>query len=116
MSTINHPSEFDDALMEPEPLLVDFFSTGCGPCAVVEPMLSALAELGRVRVLKVDVGRHPALAVRYGIQSVPTLIGFRAGEIVSRHVGLPSQHRLEGMVDALTQSTDCCSPLRSNPV
>jgi thioredoxin 1 len=76
--------------------VIDFSAPWCGPCRMLEPMLGELAaELeGSVDFWKVDVDRSPQLAVRYGVQAVPTLLVLRAGRVVDRLVGLPPKQAL----------------------
>jgi thioredoxin 1 len=85
-----------DALLHPERLtVVDFSATWCGPCRMLEPILGELAaELDGVDFLKVDVDRAQELAIRYGVQAVPTLIVLRGGEVVDRLMGLRSKREL----------------------
>lgn len=80
---------FDDIIKGDKPVLVDFFATWCGPCKVLSPTVEALGKelAGQVRVLKIDVDKNEALATQLRIQSVPTLIIFKKGEIVWRSSG-----------------------------
>lgn len=82
-------SEFD-ALLRPERLtVVDFSATWCGPCRMLEPILGELAaEMPAVDFFKVDADRSQQLAIRYGVQAVPTLLLLRSGRVVDRLVGL----------------------------
>lgn len=69
--------------------LVDFFATWCGPCKMMHPVLDQLKEeLGEsIRIIKLDVDKNEALSAQYRIQSVPTLLLFRNGEILWRQSG-----------------------------
>lgn len=81
---------FNDAISEDRLVLVDFFATWCQPCKMMHPVLEQVkAVLGdKVRILKVDVDKHGQTAAQYGIQSVPTLMLFRNGQILWRQSGV----------------------------
>ena len=81
---------FNDIINGDKPVLVDFFATWCGPCKVMSPTVEALGKevAGQARVLKIDVDKNEAVANLYRIQSVPTLIIFKKGEIVWRTSGV----------------------------
>ncbi|RHU29054.1 MULTISPECIES: thioredoxin [Parabacteroides] len=81
---------FKDIINGDKPVLVDFFATWCGPCKVMSPTVEALGKevAGQARVLKIDVDKNEAVANLYRIQSVPTLIIFKKGEIVWRTSGV----------------------------
>ena len=91
METVFTSANFDaDVLGSEIPVVVDFFATWCGPCKVLSPTVEALGKelAGQVRVLKIDVDKNEALATQLRIQSVPTLIIFKKGEIVWRSSGV----------------------------
>ena len=77
-------------------LVVDFTGSYCAPCKQLAPILATLAEeFGtRVQLMVVDIEEHPALAQRYGVRSVPTLIGFHEGKVRSQQVGFSSPRRV----------------------
>lgn len=81
--------KFKDIIQSEALTLVDFFATWCGPCKTMHPVLEQLkAELGdHIRILKLDVDKNEALASQYRIQSVPTLMIFRKGEVIWRQSG-----------------------------
>lgn len=80
--------------------LVDFWATWCGPCRMQAPILEKLdAEIGStVKVCKVDVDSEPALAQRFGVMSIPTLIAIRDGKIIDTRVGVQSFEQLMQML------------------
>jgi thioredoxin 1 len=82
-------------------VLVDFWAPWCGPCKMQTPILEKVAaEIGDKAVIaKVNVDEHPALAAKYGIRSIPTLILLKNGENKQQFVGLQQQAAL---VSAIT--------------
>jgi len=90
-----HPIIVTDATFEAEvlraaePVLIDFWAPWCGPCRMVAPVVEKLAgELaGRLRVVKVNTDENPGLSRRFDIQSIPTMMIFRGGQLVTRWVG-----------------------------
>jgi len=81
---------FDETLATTdELLLVDFWAPWCGPCRALSPVLEALErdEAGRLRVAKVNVDEEPALAGRYEIRSIPTILFVKEGRVVDTVIG-----------------------------
>jgi len=95
-------ADFDRVVLESSgPVLVDFYADWCGPCRALAPVVEELArERPQVRVVKVNVDHSPALARRYGISSIPTVMVFRDGRPAARHVGLADRQRLETLLAA----------------
>ena len=90
-------NNFDEIIKSATPTLGDFFSTWCGPCRMQAPILEQVKEkIGDDgTIIKVDIDRNEELAVRYRVQSVPTLIMFKNGEPVWRAVGVQQASVLE---------------------
>ena len=94
MAIIHVDTEHFDAevLQANEPVLVDFWATWCGPCQMLAPVLEEIAR--EHRVAKVDVDENPELAAAFGIESIPTVMAFRDGQLVGKSIGLVDKDRL----------------------
>ena len=96
---ITNAAEFDAAIKEGK-VLVDFFATWCGPCKMLSPVLEELAEKNPdLLVLKIDVDEVGALAARFGIQAIPTLILFKDGTQVDKRMGYQNMNQLLGFIN-----------------
>jgi len=84
------------------PVLVDFWAEWCAPCRMLSPTIDQIAEDydGKVTVGKINIDEEPELAQRFGVMSIPTLILFKDGSIVSRSVGVVGKDKIAAMLDA----------------
>ena len=100
MARIIKSDEFDSIIKGDKPVMVDFYADWCGPCRMVAPTIEALsAERSDAVVVKVNVDNSPELAVRFGVSSIPTILVFRDGKLLSRAVGVRSKDELSEMLD-----------------
>lgn len=104
---INEPIHVSDEAFEKTvlqsqlPVIVDFWAPWCGPCKMLSPILDDIASdyAGKLLVAKVNIDEYAETANAYQVQSIPTLLFVRNGEVVNRHVGSMSASALEEMVD-----------------
>jgi thioredoxin 1 len=88
-------ASFSDLINGEKPTFVDFSAEWCGPCKMMAPILAELkSEVGdMIRIIKIDVDKNPQVASAYQVQSVPTLMLFRGGNVVWRQSGVvPTEH------------------------
>lgn len=91
----------NEALNSEIPVLVDFYADWCGPCKMLAPAVERISEryAGRVKVCKVNVDEAYPVAASFGIQSIPTVILFKDGEMLDKSIGLVSEDELAEMLD-----------------
>ena len=86
----------DEVLSARGPVLVDFWATWCGPCKAIAPVLEEVAgeQAGRLKIVKLDVDQNGQTAMRFGVQSIPTLILFKDGQPVEWLIGAMPKREL----------------------
>ena len=85
--------QFNDVIMQSKPTVVDFYATWCGPCSRQMPIIDDFAsKMGdKVNVIKIDVDKERELAATYHVQSIPTIIIFKDGEVMWRASGVQTR-------------------------
>ena len=104
-TTLHLTEETFDAEMgkHQELLMVDFWAEWCAPCRAIAPALDELAResAGKVSLAKVNIDEHPALAARYGIRSIPTILFLKEGKVVDQVIGAVPKSQLKKKLDSL---------------
>ena len=106
-------ANFDrEVLQSNQPVVVDFWAEWCGPCKMLAPTLDEIAHdlHGRAVVAKVNVDEQPALAARFNIQSIPTLLYFSGGELRDQTVGVVNKKTIATKLAALRAPTAATQP------
>ena len=95
-------ANFDEVIAGDKPVLVDFWAEWCGPCKMIAPAITELAEDydGKAVVAKMDVDSNMNVPSKFGIRSIPTLLVFKNGEVVDKKIGAVPKSTLAAALDA----------------
>lgn len=95
-------SKFSELINQDTPVLVDFHAEWCGPCKMMSPILKDVKETlkDRVSIIKIDVDKNQAIAAKYQVRGVPTMLLFLNGKQVWRQSGVLQKHELINVITA----------------
>lgn len=102
MALIHYENENYDELIKEGIVVVDFFATWCGPCKMLGPIIENLGNsMENVKFIKIDVDKNEDLARRYGVMSIPTIIFFKEGKEVEKHIGFITENGIKEIISRL---------------
>ena len=97
---------FDSIVINSDkPVLVDFWAEWCGPCKMLTPTIEAIAEeyKDKSSIVKINVDDAPAIATKYGIRSIPSILLFSNGDVMEQRVGAVSKEELTSLLDKIIE-------------
>ncbi len=101
LPTVNDSTFESEVIKSNVPVLVDFSATWCGPCKALAPVLEGLAKdyTGKVKIVTLDIDEARNSAIRFNVMSVPTMILFKGGQIVTAVTGARPRGEIAGLLD-----------------
>lgn len=97
-------SNFDEIVVKStKPVMVDFWAEWCGPCRMIAPIIEEISKeySERAVVVKCDVDNSPAVAAKYGIRNIPTVLYFKDGNVADKQVGAVPKNNFVSKLNAL---------------
>ena len=96
-------NNWEELIKGGKPVVMDFWAEWCGPCRMIAPIVNEVAKEyeGKVIIGKVDIDCNPNITVHFGIRNIPTILFFKAGELVDKHVGAIRKSDLIEKIDKL---------------
>jgi thioredoxin 1 len=93
----------NEVLKAPQPVMIDFWATWCGPCRMVGPIVEKVSEAykGKVKFCKIDVDKNPQTAAKYRVMSIPTLMFFKNGQVVDTVIGAVPERTMTQKIDTI---------------
>jgi len=103
MALIITDTNFEELVKGDKPLVVDFWAQWCGPCLMLGPIIEELASEYEDKVVigKMNVDENDEVVGQFGIRNIPTILFFKQGELVDKHVGVAQKNILEEKIKAL---------------
>jgi len=97
-------SNFENEISQADmPVMVDLWAAWCGPCRAVAPIVEEIATEfdGKAKIAKINIDENPAIAAKYNVMSIPTLLFFKDGEVQEQIIGLVSKEKIAEKLNSL---------------
>ena len=103
MAQVFTDANFSEIVKSGKPVVIDFWAEWCGPCRAIAPSVEELAHEyeGKVEIGKMDVDANTAIPEEYAIRNIPTMLFFKNGELVDKHVGVAAKAAIAAKIEAL---------------